>query len=267
MSEPTTFHSESARWYDMQGNPQHETLSQKGEMRKTTLADARKNGWVPSVTTILQIMDKPALDIWKLKQMMLAALTLPRAKDEPESVFVDRLIQDSQNETKLAAQRGKALHAALRCGIEGQEFDARYIPHVTKVQGVLLQLGIVIKGRCEHSFTSRDYRFGGTVDFFARARIADILLDFKTKKQIDLAKRLAYDEHRMQLAAYAVGVFGRLNHLRAINIFVGVDDCQVLPFEWPLNDLLTGWEMFKAAQRLWTLLHDHALVNPQTPLP
>jgi len=56
----------------------------KGGQRATTLRDARKLSLVPSVTTILNIVAKPALLAWMQQQVLYSALTLPKRAEEPE---------------------------------------------------------------------------------------------------------------------------------------------------------------------------------------
>ena len=75
--------SESQHWYDQSGRPMYTVKAKDGTDRPTTLRDARKHGFLPSVTTIMSVMAKPGLESWKMNQMMMAALTLPRADGEP----------------------------------------------------------------------------------------------------------------------------------------------------------------------------------------
>ena len=63
-------------WYTRTGDSMHEVRALNGEMRPTNLRDARKYGLVPSVMTILGIIDKPGLTKWQIDQGILAALTL-----------------------------------------------------------------------------------------------------------------------------------------------------------------------------------------------
>ena len=72
--------SESQHWYDRDGNPAYSVIAKNGIPRPTTLRDARKLNLVPSVTTVLSCASKPALEAWKLNQMMLACLTLPQVE-------------------------------------------------------------------------------------------------------------------------------------------------------------------------------------------
>src|SRR2546430_6066581 len=111
--------SEACHWYTKQGAPCYEVTAQNGTMRPTTLADARKLDLVPSVTTIINSAAKPGLQQWKLQQMLLAALTLPRLGSESIEDFSQRVILDSEEEGKKAMNRGTELHAAIERFISG----------------------------------------------------------------------------------------------------------------------------------------------------
>ena len=73
---------ESGHWYDMDGNPAYTTKAKDGTARPTTLRDARKLLLLPSVTMICNVAAKPALEVWKQRQIVLAALTLPAMDGE-----------------------------------------------------------------------------------------------------------------------------------------------------------------------------------------
>ena len=72
--------SESTHWYDKAGQPRYTVIGANGNERPTTLRDARKDGLVPSVTTVMSVAAKPGLEAWKLNQAFLSALTLPPSK-------------------------------------------------------------------------------------------------------------------------------------------------------------------------------------------
>ena len=105
--------SESNHWYDKNGQPAYTVEAKDGTQRPTTLRDARKLGLVPSVTTILKVAAKPGLQAWMDKQLLMAALTLPRKPDESEDEYIDRIVQDSKEQGRRAAQHGTDIHAAI----------------------------------------------------------------------------------------------------------------------------------------------------------
>jgi hypothetical protein len=85
-----------------------------GELRPTTLRDARKLGLVPSVTNILGVIAKPELMAWMQEQAVMAALTLPRIAGETEDSFAKRVVADSQSTRDNAADFGTSpTHASL----------------------------------------------------------------------------------------------------------------------------------------------------------
>lgn len=107
-------------WYTRQGKPCYTVLGKNGKERDTTLADARKLGLVPSVTTIIREASAPALERWKREQMMLSALTLPRNEGEPEAEWLKRVLVDAEETARKAAERGTEIHDAIEKGFRGE---------------------------------------------------------------------------------------------------------------------------------------------------
>ena len=99
--------SESSHWYTKKGESAYQVQGKTG-LRATTLRDARKLDLVPSVTTILGVVAKPALTTWLQTQVLLSALTLPRQPDEPEKDWLERVMADSKVQGNEAAKRGLA---------------------------------------------------------------------------------------------------------------------------------------------------------------
>jgi len=102
--------SESSHWYTPTGEPCHHVpykdKKRAGEMRPTTLRDAKSMGLVPSVTNLLNIIANPQLQRWKQAQLLLAALTLPRMDGENEDDYVSRVIADAEAFVKQASDIG-----------------------------------------------------------------------------------------------------------------------------------------------------------------
>ena len=105
--------NKSQHWYDKDGNACFEVPKAKGGgMRATTLADARKMGLYPSVTTIMGVMAKPQLDDWKLQQVAERAYANPQRvayKKHPLPVHVYRSVRDEPLTTpRTSRRRGQA---------------------------------------------------------------------------------------------------------------------------------------------------------------
>ncbi len=256
--------SEQGHWYDKQGAAVYEVPRAKGGgMRPTTLADARKLGLVPSVTTILACVAKPGLEAWKAKQILEAALTLPRLPDETLDDYATRIIEDSKAQGKKAAERGTELHAAIESYIRGDQPNLIWIKHCIKVQETLKQYGIdIFKGKPEHSFAS-PLGYGGKIDTIMEQQSASadpesvrpILVDYKTKAIVRGVKTLAYPEHCQQLAAYGKGL--DLKNPRLINVFVGIEDQEIQIVEWSKEDAERGWAGFECLLRYWQITKNY----------
>ena len=96
----------------------------------TTLADARKLLLGPSVTSVLSILPKPGLVNWKQEQLFYAALTLTREKEESDQQFYYRVVADSKEQARKAAEKGTAIHGAIQRAMEGKPFNIEYDLHV-----------------------------------------------------------------------------------------------------------------------------------------
>jgi hypothetical protein len=242
--------TENGHWYTKDGTPAYTTIGKTGE-RATTLRDARKLGLLPSVTTINGMLSKAGLDTWKQQQVLLAALTLPRLPDEPESDWLSRVMQDSKATGREAAERGTAIHAI----IEGY-FEQVYMPEkpayldaidkaLEKAFGNQLWLS-------EKSF-GHPLGFGGKCDLMASPAFgADngFVVDFKTK-DTDLDKVDVYFEHEMQLAAYREGL--GVPTARCAIVFVNGTTNQVKLIEIEEQKLQNGWECFQHLLRVYQI--------------
>jgi hypothetical protein len=222
-----------------------------GKERATTIRDARKDyALVPSVTTICGIMAKPALVKWAQTQVLHASLTLPRIEGETEDAFADRVIADSEAQSRKAREKGTAIHGAIERHILGKTVEPEYFKHVNAVEIACEAVSIpVLHGKAEHSF-AHPLGFGGKVDCHGDGWV----VDFKTKDKIEDGKRLAWDEHVIQLAAYALGL--SIVAPRCINVFVGVSDGKVVVHEWNAVEIAKGERMFKLLLNLWQEKND-----------
>lgn len=249
--------AESVHWYRAEdGAPQYTVKAKDGSDRPTTLRDARKMDLVPSVTTVLKVAAKPGLEVWKNEQMLLAALTLPRKPEESEKEFIARIVADSKETGKQAAEAGTRIHESIEAWIEG----VRPVEHEDIAKAFEESIFEHFKTHpmqpwlTERAFAS-PLGFGGKVDLYC---IADehapvgIVLDAKSKDFGPDDKVEAYDEHLMQLAAYRYGL--GVPHARCANVFVSRSHPGLVKVvEWPEDELAKGWEMFQSLLRFWKL--------------
>jgi hypothetical protein len=253
-TETNVIASENCHWYDRAGTPVYEVFRAKGDgMRPTTITDARKLDLLPSVTNILNVAAKPGLQKWKLQQMLHAALTLPRIKGETDDAFAERVIADSEEQSRKSAEKGTQLHAAIESELKHGETDSAWQDHVDEVFKTCSQYGIdLLGGNVEHSFAS-PLGYGGKIDFHTDD---PLILDFKTKSKIENGKQLAWPEHIMQLAAYGFGTFNKPYvpgepGFRALNVFIGVADRQVRVVEYSWEDIYEAFQQFLCLLQFW----------------
>lgn len=237
--------AESTHWYGRGGEPQYEVPAAKGGMRPTTLRDARKLGLVPSVTTIIRCAAAPGLETWKQQQVLLSALTLPRLQNEPESDWLERVMSDSREQGKKAAERGTAIHAAIQGHYEGEPPHPDHWEYVkgcaTRIEDHFGKQEWVAEASFAHALG-----FGGKVDLHCSIAV----IDAKTKEFGPDAKKLAWDEHRMQIAAYRVGL--GIPKARGGNVFVSVNNPGLsVIHEWTEEELEEGWTMFSGLLQYW----------------
>jgi len=228
--------SESGHWYLPDGSPAYTIIGKStGRERPTTLADARKLGLLPSVTTIINTIQKAGLDTWKQQQVLLAALTLPRLPDEPESDWLARVMQDSKATGREAAERGTHIHGIIESFYEGV-YIPELPPYVRAVESVINEHFGQQLWVSEKSFAYGGY--GGKCDLVAKS---GFVVDFKTTEK-DLDKLDYYFDHQMQLSAYRQGF--EMPKARCAIVYVNALQNKAKLVEIPEDDLRIGWECF-----------------------
>lgn len=227
--------SESGHWYLPDGSPAYRIIGKNGKERNSTVKDAREHGLLPSVTTIIGCAAKPALDVWKQQQAILAALTLPRIEGESEEDWLSRVVSDSKETAKQAAERGTQIHGVIEAFYEGI-YIPELPPYVRAVESAInehfgQQLWI-----SEKSFAYGG--FGGKCDLVAKS---GFVVDFKTTEK-DLDKLDYFFDHQMQLAAYRQGF--EMPKARCAIVYVNALQNKAKLVEIPEDDLRIGWECF-----------------------
>ena len=251
-------------WYDTNGNPQYEIKKKDGGMRSTTLRDARKYGWVPSVTTVMDIVSKPGLEVWKVNKAIESALTVTRLVTETDAELSKRILAHSKQESEQAAKRGVRIHGELESyfhNIQGQPHCAH--PDSTSDIGKICEATkFVLDTNCgdqewipEYSFCHKELGYGGKVDLHSK----EWVIDFKTKDSIEDKKQLSFDSMAHQLIGYDRGIPHYMEHRedywkerRIANVFISADNPgHVIFHEWPQDKHELYWNVFSSALQLW----------------
>lgn len=244
--------AESLHWYDQEGKPRYQVPyadPSKG-MRNTTLRDAKKEGFVPSVTAILNVPAKPALERWKQNQILDAAWDIVRAdlsKDEWSKVVLEKSSEIGHDTASI----GTAIHANIeQFYIDGTIISPEYKTHVDNVEKELEKFypaGFI----AEKSFAS-PLGYGGKIDLFSVCEECPmgIVIDFKSKDfdEDKQAKDLAWPEMAMQLDAYRHGI--NLPNALMVSVFVDRETGIVKSYQWPEGDY---FERFKCLLKYWQL--------------
>jgi len=250
-------------WYDSTGKPCHWMEGANGVQRDTTLRDARKLNLYPSVTTILGTVDKPALTNWKMKQVLLASLTLPKIENEPPDAFAKRIMRDAFEGSTDARDIGSEIHADLETLFKGDAAAIREGKYLLQHHDIAVAAYDFIVDYCgcrdfvsEQTVTSQ-MGYAGMIDLHRDGdkRENSFTIDFKTKdiKESDTGKKLAYPEMCMQLAAYdnALGGFGSR---RLVNFFIDrTTPGLVVAHEWSPDEIIHQFTKFELLVKYWQL--------------
>jgi hypothetical protein len=166
----------------------------------------------PGVTTITDVLDKPALVRWKREQVALAAVA------HAERLVVDReagnteaavaFLLAARDEGMNGRDRGSRIHQTLEAVLrrESPTVDPRDVPAVAGAR-TWLNEHAVRPLEVEAFLLHETIGYGGTCDLIAEIDGATWLLDWKTSKSVAAANGKVYDEMRLQLSAYAHAEF------------------------------------------------------------
>ncbi len=214
-------------YYDENGQPNHFQITQsgknKGKKRPTTIRDAKKNGWLPSVTEVSSQLESNGLTTWKIRQALAHGHEIAYQHKHPDQteVFINRSMGMLEEETTGYADFGTMVHEAIEkyilSEINGEElflsddeitFIDRWKSVVDDTFPNLVYLGT------EVSFGNPILGYGGSVDVIAYDLILDtfVIPDLKTKKTTPGKTPYASERYPLQLVAYRDG-FDRFDKL------------------------------------------------------
>lgn len=204
MSTPTAARPnapKSSHYYTPAGEAAYEQPKKDGKgMTKTTVVHARKLNLLPSVTTILNLLNKEALVNWKIEQAALAIVTSPRLPDEKDDAFVYRVLHteaQQDEEARIARDKGTLIHDAMEAYFQGQSVADDILPFIEPAfkhiwaQGEMVSTELILVGE----------GYAGMSDLLQDCGAFWKLIDYKATKSIP--EKGAWPEHRLQLAAYA----------------------------------------------------------------
>jgi len=212
-------------WYRADASACFEVPKFKGGgMRSVTIKDARALHLYPSVTTILSCLERPALLDWKLKQVAMAALTIPHLPGEDSDTFIARIIKDAFKQVEDAADLGTRIHKALELHFASQPYESDLAVFVQAVDKWMASEGVTIQER-ELRLVNEEAGYAGTTDLtFANYKGFGVG-DYKTRKTNPKYPCTPYDGQIMQTAAYHVAKYGRIEDAACdFNLFISTTE-------------------------------------------
>jgi len=184
------------------------------------------------------------------RQVLLSALTLTRLDGETDESFIDRVLVDSKELGRAAADAGTDIHNSIEDFWVGRPLS-RHFEQVKATNDLLRDSFGDQQWIAERSF-GHELGFGGKCDLHCPTAVVDI----KTKEFAPGDKVEGYDEHLMQLAAYRIGL--GVPEARCANLFVSrTHPGAVVLKEWTEEEVQRGWAMFLCLLEFWQLKNNH----------
>lgn len=166
----------------------------------------------PGVTTVTDVLDKPALLKWHKEQIAGAAVAhAERLVKDREAGNVEAAIAfllKTRNAGTDGRERGSRIHETLE-GIvrrEAPKVDARDQSAIAGARAWLNE-NKVKPLEVEAFLINETLGYGGTCDLIAVINGVVWLLDWKTSKSVAFPDGKVYDDMRLQLAAYGHAEF------------------------------------------------------------
>lgn len=260
----TTGGREGGHWYNSDGLVSGvPSADGKRTITRITAAHARKFGLVPSVTSVLKIIDKPNLTNWKCREFVRAARFVGEQNiDETFDEYFGRVSEQFERYNDHAAV-GTDIHAQIAKWARGYDYDPiaqKAIEWLDGMRGKLAQKygEDAVEIESEKSFAS-GLGFGGTVDWKFITPREVVFVDFKTTDddKLSLGDKLAYrDSHLAQLVAYDMGtnINAAEAERRYFNVFIGRLGGEIYVKEWTdKTEIEWARNYFKAALKLFQI--------------
>jgi hypothetical protein len=229
--------------------PMSKDPSQTRPSRVTDAAKALKDGqiWYPSVTGILNVLDKPALVNWKVEQHLQTSFNLLNDEFNDYDHYLRTVKQLTENRMDAAPKAGSDIHAVL------EVFLRDGIAPLDEIeQEICMNVVKVLQANCDYDFLGNNFEtekyfineelgYAGCADLVSRSWV----IDFKSKQEASKFKvgKMAYAEHYRQLAAYGNPLCEK--GFKAANIFVCLENGEIDFHLHKQADLENGWLDFQ----------------------
>ena len=274
---------ESSHWYDRSGNSMHtvpKKSSKTGETRNIGRTACRERVQMPAVAEALGIVANEGLVRWKMGQVAYAATQIARQDGDDDETFADRIVLNSMNYTREAADFGELMHSAIEdyllTGHTPDQLDVRN-DKVEEFWGPVrewLDANIESVVASEYTVVS-SVGYAGRVDLKVRlkgearmmvcaendnAPLCDglVILDFKTRNPALNGQLLSYDKELWQGSAYSAADPDTHRHNAMIpfcNLYIGSKEPGNLRFKaYSTEEMNNGTAFFGHALQMWVLM-------------
>ena len=241
----------SGHWYDAEGRSAHVIIGKNGKERNTTVADARKMGLLPSVTSVQSILEKPQLTAWKISTAVESALTLPKEENETLEEYARRVVEDSKAQTKKAAEHGTAVHTEMENILLGRSCSTDEVlkPYIETFRKWASE-NVEKTHWCEKSLVGPGY--AGRCDAYVRLKgIGDAIIDLKNRK---VNKKYSTPPHyptdAQQLWAYRNA--SENPKCACVSVVLASNDPEyIVHHHWDEDELYQAGIAFCAMQKVW----------------
>lgn len=282
-----------SHWYDLKGTACHEVpnKSKPGTGRPTTLKDARSLGLLPSVTTILDVLDKPQLTDWKLEQVSKewhrrVSVIAGRAQSLDQAVAVsdiadtqfdelhEQICERAFQQVEDAADAGKLIHAAVEKALSGLAWnhdEPVFLPELKErfpmqtfidpIERFVRENSIRPTGH-EVKVVNLVHGYAGTGDLPMTCSRGIGFGDWKTRKTKPGKPVKAYDTQLMQIAAYHGGHYPTVpsasDFVAGFNLFISTTEPGRIEACWYSAEEIAGaYEAFTHMAALWRYLRGY----------
>jgi hypothetical protein len=242
-------------WYSKDGVLMHRVEGAKGQQVEPDLRHARKLNLAPGVTSIIKMAASEALVQYRERQVLMAALTLPRDVGESDEAYCARVMRDSKVHAEKAAQHGTDIHSTIEHNINDLRCQDAWV--VAARQALEQACGQQVWS-CERGVVS-EWGFATKSDLSTMGKGDAWVVDVKTKDgPLDEVK--TYDEHAMQLAAtrQALGWDVGSMPAQAGILFVRRDQPEARFVVVEQDQLGRGWRLFSALLEFWQVKNRYA---------
>lgn len=215
--------------------------------RVTDAIKARNQGevWYPSVTTIMNMLDKPALVNWKIEAHLAQAYLVPAGLTLDE--YIAEVKARTEDELDKAPKAGTDIHKMLEDHLfVSVPEDPIHAKIVRNIEAKLTELGITNPLK-EKLFVDDSYGFAGCADLVGNGWI----IDYKSKQEASKFKvgKMAYPDHARQLGAYSMGINGVID--KAANIFICLENGEIDFHAHSKEALQNGFDDFVDCLRIF----------------